>query len=296
MGHEQVVVAVGVEVAGIDAHAALDPAIVIERRTRQQRAVAEGPVLLIDPQLVRLAIVGDIDVHPPVPVDIRGHDPERRTKVAGHPCLGRNVDERPVPTVAIQPVRNRREGCRSAVVPFPAACEALGLPCVDAVVEVVADIQVKPAIAVDVDERRRHAPPGVSRARRPGDIGEGPVAVVAKQLVWPEAGAIQVDPAVIVDVTRCDAHTIRARARVQAALRGDVREAQGAGSVRVHLEIVPIQTIRRRRSLERAGGAVRAEQPALHEIDVEVAIVVEVEHRRARIQDLAHVELGLTSR
>ena len=75
MGHKQVFVAVGIEVASIDAHAGLRNPPVIQRDTCQDRHVSEGAVLLVDPQLVLLTIVGDIDVDPPVGVNASGHNP-----------------------------------------------------------------------------------------------------------------------------------------------------------------------------------------------------------------------------
>ena len=293
MGHEQIFVAIGVEVARINAHASLGDPGAIDRHTRQQRAVSEAAVLLIDPQLVRLAIVRDVDVRPPIGIEVGGHHPERRTVVTGHLRLGGDVDKRPVPTIAIQPVRNGRVALRHAIVPFAGAGEARALfP--DGVVDVVGDIQVEPPVPVDVDERRRHAPPGIARACLVGDVGKGPVTVVAEQLVRPEPGTIHVDPAVVIDVTR--RHPDAVGAHPETAPLGHVRETQGAGPVGVHLEVVPVQTIRQRPGVGREQGVVErlagAEHLALDDVDVEVAIVVHVEQRHTGGHELADVELA----
>ena len=116
-----------------------------------------------------------------------------------------------------------------------------------------------------------------------------------KQLVRPESGAIQVDPAVVIEVTRCDAHTVGAPDQT-APLR-DVREAQRARPIGAHDEVVPVQAVRQRpRTRRRDQGLVErfsgAKHLALHQVDVEVAVVVEVEHRAAGAHDLADVELA----
>ena len=50
----------------------------VHRRAGQQRRVLERAVVLVDPQLIRLAVVGDVDVDPAVAVEVGGRDAERR--------------------------------------------------------------------------------------------------------------------------------------------------------------------------------------------------------------------------
>ena len=214
--------------------------------------------------------------------------------LARHPRGRRDVGERPVTAVAVKPVRRGRERARPAVVPFPGTAEAGDRRRVEVVVEVVADVQIEPAVAVEVGERRRHAPPGVSGARLAGDVGEGPVAVVAEQLVRSEGGAVEVDPTVVVEVARRDAHAVRAP--VEPAALGDVREAQGPAAVAMHLEVVPVQAVPRRTGPGRDGVRVErtawAGRTALYDVDIEIAVVVEVEHRRAGPHGLDDPELS----
>ena len=62
LGHEQIFVAVVVEIAGIDAHVRFTLPVRSERHSGQERGVAERSVVLVDPQLVLLLVVGDEDV------------------------------------------------------------------------------------------------------------------------------------------------------------------------------------------------------------------------------------------
>ena len=122
-----------------------------------------------------------------------------------------------------------------------------------------------------------------------GDVRKGPVAVVVKQLVRPERGPVQVDPAVVIEVSHGHAHAVAVGR--QSTLRRDIGEMHGARPIRVHHEVVPIEPIRQRafrRSEQRRPGP---EQSALHEIDVEVAVVVVIEQRDAGPHDLGLIEL-----
>ena len=94
----------------------------------------------------------------------------------------------------------------------------------DRVVDVVRDVQVEQPIAIEIDESRARAPGAVARdAGRPGDVGKGPVAVVAEQLVGrAEMGDEHVDESVVVDIAGRDPHAVAARA--QSGSLGDVGE------------------------------------------------------------------------
>src|SRR5689334_4197307 len=100
-----------------------------------------------------------------------------------------------------------------------------------------------------------------------------------------EAGEVEIDVAVVVDVSRC--HAKPEPGRVDAALRRYVREMERPGTVSTHLEIVPVEASSQRR----IDGATTKRSP-LHEIDIQVAIVVVVEEGDAWRQDLRVVELA----
>ena len=83
VGDEQILVAVVVGVAGVHAHAGLGLAVGAERGARQQPEVLERAVLLVHPQQVRLAVVGDVEVDPAVAVEVGGRHAQRRPEVVG---------------------------------------------------------------------------------------------------------------------------------------------------------------------------------------------------------------------
>ena len=294
VGHEEVVVAVGVEVAQIDPHARLAAPRAVHGHAVQQGAVGEGPVLLVDPQLVGLAVVGHVDVEPTVAAEIGGQDAEGRPVLAPRAGAGRHVLERAVPAVAIQAVGRRRVALRRTVVPLAGQRQAT-LLVLGIVVDVVADVQVQPAVPIDIRERRRHPPARVVHAGPPRDVAERPVPVAAKQLIGAQPRAVQIDPPVVVEVSGRHSHAVGAH--VEAATLGDVGEPQGPRAVRVNLQIVAVETIGERQRHVRGGRHQRIVQRlafsqhlALNEVGVEVAVVVHVEQRGPRRHDLAEVE------
>ena len=295
-GHEQVVVAVGVEVARVDPHAPLGVPVPIDRHPGQPCAVQKGAIPLIEPKLVGLAIVGDVQILPPVAVEVGRDHPQRRPVLPAPQRVGRHVREPPVPAVAQQPVRHRHVALRPAVVLLAGAVEALD-QVVETRVDVVADVQVQPAVAVVVDEGGRDAPAPIIRACSRGHVRERAVAVVAQQVIGAQPGPVDVDPAVVVDVAGSHSHAVAAD--VETASGRHVGEAQRPRAVRVHAQVVPVQAVARpgrgpcRRAeqgvLQRLSGA---EHLALHQVDVEVSVVVEVEQRPARPHDLGRIVLA----
>ena len=73
---QQIFIAVVVDVLGVDAHARLGRAVLVDRRAHHQRLVLEAALAAIDPQLIRHRVVGDEHVGPAVAVDIRDDDAE----------------------------------------------------------------------------------------------------------------------------------------------------------------------------------------------------------------------------
>src|SRR4029079_10822594 len=64
--------------------------------------VHERSVLLIDPELIRRAVVRHVDVDPAVAVEVSGGDPERGAVFGGQARFGGDVSESAVPVVVEQ--------------------------------------------------------------------------------------------------------------------------------------------------------------------------------------------------
>ena len=159
------------------------------------------------------------------------------------------------------------------------------------VIQIVAHEQVDETVTIEIKKRRRHAPRrGIVGAARCGNVGEGAVPVVVEHLVAAKSGEVQIDPAVVVDVADGDAHPVAAR--MNAARCGDVGEMERPRAIRLDFEIVAIQPVAERSGRRRNQGRAVAEHFALHEIDIEIAVVVVIEQRDARRHDFRLIELA----
>ncbi len=69
---------------------------------RQERRILERAVALVDPQLVRLAVVGDVDVDPPVAVEIGRRHTQRGAELGRQSGARRHIGERSVAVVVVQ--------------------------------------------------------------------------------------------------------------------------------------------------------------------------------------------------
>ena len=288
LGDEEVLVTIVVEVAGVHPHVGLGHSGGAERRPPQQRAVPEGAVALVDPQLVLPLVVGDEQIEPAVVVVVGGSGAESRPELPPHPGLERHVRERPVAEIAVQPVRLSRTHLRRAVVRRSGRRIALPVRFLG-VVQVVPDEQIEPAVAVVVEEGGGNAPPGTGGAGLGRDVGERPVPLVPVHLVGPEPRQVEVDRAVVVVVAGGHAHAVAARG--DARLVRHVPEPQPALPAGPRLEIVAIQPVARRLPRGRRQEWIAVPEPsALHQVDVEVAVVVVVEQAHPGAHHLGLVE------
>ena len=272
VGDEQIFVAVEIEVARRDAHAALGIARRAQRRSRDEPFVDERPVAAVDPELVRPAVVRHVEIEPAVAVVVAGHDAEPRAVRPGNPRALGDIDEMAAAIVTKQTVGHRPVRARAAIVagadriaalPVGAGCE----------VHVAGDEEIEIAVAVVVEEGGTGAPQRVADARLPRHVAERAVAVVVEQRRRAECRDEEVQVAVVVVVADRRAHAVAAHR--DAGLLRDIGEAKRARPVGRHREIVAKEAAGGRRA---SAGIDRA---ALDEEDVEVAVVVEVEQRDA---------------
>ena len=163
---EQILVAVAIDVCRVDAHAPLRLPRPIHGHACQQRIVFEDAgATLVDPQLVRVAVVGDVQIGPAVAVEVGRQDAEssRRTS-APMPGARGDVGEGSVAIVVQQPVGHRVVDDGIAVVARGAGGKAPALH-VRPEVDVVGDEQIEPAVPVVVEEGRARAPARIVGAR-----------------------------------------------------------------------------------------------------------------------------------
>src|SRR5688572_25516410 len=102
MSHEDVFGSVAVKITGIHAHTGLSLSVPIDRNSRKPSFVLECAVLLIDPELIRVSIVGDICIYPPVTVEVSRNHAEPPPEIPADSRSRRDILERPVTFVVKQ--------------------------------------------------------------------------------------------------------------------------------------------------------------------------------------------------
>src|SRR5262249_30663831 len=100
-------------------------------------------------------------------------------------------------------------------------------------VDIRADHQVEPAVAVDIDKGRRRSPAPLSNATLRRDVGEGAVTIIAQQPRLPIPGNEQILGAVVVVIGGCHAHTVEGDGETS-ALRDILKGAIAPVAVQAH--------------------------------------------------------------
>ena len=71
--------------------------------------------------------------------------------------------------------------------------------------EVVADVEVEPAVAIEIEPDRGNAPAVIVETALEIDLAESPVALVVEELIGTQIREIEIDPAIVVVVADCGA-------------------------------------------------------------------------------------------
>ena len=134
--------------------------------------------------------------------------------------------------------------------------------------EVAGNEKVQPPVAVIIPECRAGRPSPNGHARLFGDVGERAVMVVVIEAVLPEIGHVEVGPAVVVVVGNCASHP-----------PSPVCDTRAFGYIcKCSIMIVMKQSCARRLGLARK----RIISRAVHQVDIEPAVVVVVDQAHAR--------------
>ncbi len=212
IGFEDVKPAIAIVVGDSEAHTCLFVAVVAVRAAGDDGDIRERSIVIVLQKDAGLRIDGDVDVGPAVVIKIVRNcgDGVAATGFEDAGSFG-NIGERAVTIVAIEDVGVAGEATRAAHDrnAFPLAeWRAVGIGSLCRIkFDVVADEEVEITVAVVIEKSAAGAPANfiVVKACLFRDVGEGAVAVVAKQDVVTPEGAEEIIPAVIVVVTDANA-------------------------------------------------------------------------------------------
>ena len=288
VGHREVGPAVVVVVPPVGPHAGLGSPGLPVRGAGQHPDLGE-PTLFVVEQEVADVVVGDVEVGPAVEVVVGEGGPQPLAPGLQHPRGFGDVGEPAAALVAVEDVGLRRvEGRMRIAGNFSLVLTGnrdvgggLLHRVFRVVVDVVGDVEIDEAVAVEVPESAAGAPAAGADPGRFGDPGEAVAADVLEKRVGPVVGDVQVRVAVVVDVGGAAAHA-------DAAV---VDPEPRPGFLEEAALRLPEEGVGRRRSAV-APALPGSDRRPLHEVDVEPAVAVGVEEGPAPLGGLGEVPLG----
>src|ERR1041385_3260770 len=104
MCDEDVVGAITIKVTRVDTHACFSFAVAIDRSAGQQRVVTKCSVLLVNPKLIRIPIIRNVNVYPTILVEIRCDHPQPMTELFIDTGLDSYVCKSAIASVVKEPI------------------------------------------------------------------------------------------------------------------------------------------------------------------------------------------------
>ena len=266
IGQEVVLQAIAIDVSAVDPHAGLGAAGGVEGDAGFESRVFEFAAAQVAPEEVRHRVVGDEEVDVAVGIEVGGQDAEALGEdpaTHGDPGRAGDVLESPSAAVEVERVGSPIVFVGVAVGGGSSLAAGAGLVDPGVVEQVVGDVEVEQAIAVDVCEAGARAPEGSPCPRGGCSIAEGAIAIVDVEHVAAEVGDVEVRVAIVIDVADGEGGAVVSVA--DPGLVGYVDKASLAGIAE--------------QAIAGVAGSVGPGRVAvaLHEVEVEMAVSIVVE-------------------
>ena len=263
---EVVLQAISVNVSAIDSHAGLGAAGGVEGDAGLERRVFELAAAQVAPEEVRYRVVGDEEVDVAVGIEVGGQDTEalgEDSAAHGDPRRAGDVLKPAAAAVEVERVGSPIVFVGMAVGGGLLLAAGAGLVDPGVVEQVVGDVEVQQAVAVDVGEAGTRAPEGSPCPGGGCSIAEGAVAVIDVEHVTAEVGDVEVRVAIIVDIADREGGAV-----VPVADPGQVGYVDKASLAGVAEQAIA--------GVAGSVGPGRV-AVALHEVEVEVSVSIVVE-------------------
>src|SRR5215510_7086859 len=157
VSHKDVFGAVAIDVACIDAHTGFGLSVSVDRSSSQQCVVYKRAVLLVDPELVGIAIVRYINIDPAIVVEVRSDDSQSVAEFFVDTRGDSYIFKDSVAFVVKEPVARRTKDTRRAIV--SRSCGGVAVRAIrNGKIGIVHDHQIEPAVVIVVEERCACAP------------------------------------------------------------------------------------------------------------------------------------------
>ena len=187
VGHEQVEIAIGVEILTRDTHAGDRNTPAVIRTPVECGDVLEGPIAIVVPEERWSLVVGNIYITPAVSIKVRRQHAQTVANFVRDARRFRDVLEPPGADVAIELVARGRLVDRWAAIVADAENRVTHRLALHAPSHIVGEVQVEASVAVVVEERRAGSEAGIGDTCIVGNLGKPSFALVSQQRVWAES-------------------------------------------------------------------------------------------------------------
>ena len=262
VGLEQINPSILIVVGGVDSHAGARFAESVDSHTCQQADFFEPPFAAVGKQEIGNGVVGDVEIHPSVIVDVCRDDSPSFGQRLRNTRLLADIGKRAVAIIAEEPARHGIVNAGNAVETLARQSIAAELEFGFAVVDKVADEQIQPSVIVVIKPHRAGGPARCCDTGFCRHVGEGAVAVVVVKNAMRILRDVEVGEPVAVIVADGDAHAVR--------VSGHARFLRHVGESAVAVVVIERVPEWLSRLIEIAASAV-------HQINVHPAVVVVVE-------------------
>src|ERR1700752_179691 len=191
MSHKDIVSAVGIKISNIDTHASFSLPISVDSRARYKCVVDECAVLLVSPELVLISIIRDIDIDPTVVVEIRCDHSESVSKLFTDAGWYRYIFKDSIAFIEKKSIPRRAKNARRAIVFRSGGSVTVGT-IRHRKISVVNDHQIKPTVAIVVEERRTRAPARIVSTTLLRDVNKLAATFVQIHLIGTEIRQIEI--------------------------------------------------------------------------------------------------------
>ena len=230
----------------------------------------ESTVTPVDPQEICLSVVGDVHIRVSIAVEVTDGDAQPSRASAPYSRDLRYVRKASVTLVAIQDIGNRRKDLRTAEIPPPGFISTHHCGLVD---EIVRNVNVEKTVAVEIQEGDRRAPIRIRNTRNTRDVIKRAITAVAVERIRADICNVHIYVTIVIDVPHRHTHP-------------ETFVSQTGTVCHIHEGSVAFLAVQTIAGWSPAG---RVDAAPVHEIDIQVTVVVVVQKRSARARDLRHV-------
>ena len=196
-------------VTEVSAHAGKGVAVLVVGQSGEQGDLRERAIAVIAEELLRDGVISDKNVRPAVTVKIVDCDPQTFSRRARNTALLRYIRESPVAVIVKHEMSDRLKLIGMAIraiagTVFPAENVQIEIP-----LHIASNDQIKPAVAVIIDEAGAGAPCTAADARLVGDVGKSSISVVMVKNVSAKVRHQKINVAVVIVITAGDPHAVQ---------------------------------------------------------------------------------------